>query len=126
MMLDQLTAVLVVLALIAGLAWGVRRLQGGVQSCVQTGIQSGIQTGLQGVRLPVWLGARAAGPMRERAPLSLTSQISLTAQHRLHRIETGEGDILLLVTYPGGVTVVPSNTSTNASTNASGKPELAT
>lgn len=80
-MLDQLTAALLVLALAGTLAWATRRGRGS----------------LQFPRTGRWGRARHTPLLRE------TCRLALTAHHQLHRIEGTDGEVLLLVTHPGGV-----------------------
>lgn len=89
-MLDSLIAVFAVLMLAGLLAWAARRAQTG-----------GLRAGL--LRMG---GAGAAG-----SALRETSRLVLTPQHRVHRVETAGGEVILLATHPGGVTVIPSRES---------------
>lgn len=80
----QLMTVVTVLALLGGLLWCVRRAAPGV------------------VSLAAWRPGIPAAKLRE------TARLALTPQHRLHRVETPEGESYLLATHPSGVTVLAS------------------
>lgn len=89
----QLMTVATVLALLGGVLWCARRFAPGV------------------VTLAAFRSGIPAAKFRE------TARVSLTPQHRLHRVETPEGDSYLLATHPAGVTVLSARAAGFTSAN---------
>jgi hypothetical protein len=98
--MDQVVAVATVLALAGALAWFARRAsQGGAVRW-------------SGFSLPsLMLGPARPGSTQGRA--RVTARVSLTPQHCLHRVETGDGLVLLLATHSAGITVIEAKRESN-------------
>lgn len=94
----QAEAVLVVMALLGAVLWGLRRAS----------VRLGWGTEL--------------GSKQASRPLRITAQLSLTPQHRLHQVETPQGERYVLATHPAGIAVISASAApASAHTHAAGR-----